>query len=194
MLNDFLALEGARSNELEQFAADPAAFGVSDSPVESLPEPTDVDRKSALAAATMVATALGNRDAAGACKQIDSALEYRTDIPCSEIVEPLADLVPSGFIGPLEMTEAHPGWIKFVAPASDETHQLVLVAQAAVDPYSAERIVTGWGVTNLYTRPKGPTTWLTLRKEADALWEARRACRRARGPRALSQRSSCRTG
>jgi hypothetical protein len=158
LLQSFLAGEGERSGELDQAAADPSAFY--GAPSDPLPEPTEAERESALAAGTEVASALGARDLEGACEALDPGsrprLELESGLECPELVRPLADLVAAGFAGPPEVMGEHAGWIRMTAPASGDGHQLVLVAQASLDPFSPERVVLGWVVTNLYDAAEGP--------------------------------------
>lgn len=152
-LERFVALDGERSDELERFAADPAA-DLGDSPLESLPDPTPEEIAQAVAVGEALVEALTVDGAGPACGLLNEsgalAIEGWSDLPCDEYVEPLRSLVSPGVA--LEVAEAHPGWIKLLAPSLDGG-QLALLVQIT-SGYGAESVV--WEVTNLYDVAVGP--------------------------------------
>ena len=156
-LAGFLAHDGVRSDDLQAFPDDARAEVTK--LFEPPPDPTEADQQQAIAAAAVLATALGERDLGAACRSIDpdarTRITYVAGTSCRNLVSPLADLLPRGSVDRLIVAEAQPGWIKVVGPA-DGGHQLVTVFQATIDPLGRRPKQLEWALTNLYDAAVGP--------------------------------------
>jgi hypothetical protein len=151
LLERLLGLDAEHSDELELFAADPAAAA---EPIgEPLPDPTQGDVDQATAAAGNVVAPLAAGDASAACAAINETsallLENWSDLSCADYVAPLTGLASAG--AALTLVEAHPGWMKLTAPPVNE-HQLVVLVQITSPPGTP----AAWEVTNLYDTAVGP--------------------------------------
>lgn len=151
-LRRLVALDAEHSDELERFAADPAAAA---EPLgEPRPEPSqsDVEQASAAAGTFVDALAAGDGQTARGTINASSALliENWSDLSWEEYVDPLTSLAVPG--ADLDVVETHPGWMKLAASAADD-HQLVVLVQDTSQPGSAEAT---WEVTNLYDSAVGP--------------------------------------
>lgn len=152
-LERLLALDAEHSDELELFAADPAAAA---EPLgEPLAEPTSSDVDQASAAAGELAGALAAGDGQAACGTINATsatlIENWSDLSCEEYVKPLTSLILPG--AELDLVEAHPGWMKLTAPPAQGQGQLVVLVQITSQLGAGE---TTWEVTNLYDAARGP--------------------------------------
>lgn len=156
LLADFLARDGVRSDELEAFGADPEVF--LEFEPKRLPAPTDADLELASAAAARLVQDLADGRLREACESVDpDSMTSITDLvgaPCPEWISQFEDLLAAGGSDSLSVSEAHPGWIRIVAPEDNEGHQLVIVLQTT--PQSLARKRFEWVVTNLYDAAAGP--------------------------------------
>jgi hypothetical protein len=157
-LKDFLAVDGARSDELEQFAADPEAFLQFDP--KPLPAPTDADIERATATASELVANLAAGRFREACDSFDPeslrSIMFLVEMSCSELVSQFADLLPAGSGDSLEVTNAEPGWMRIVAPEGDGGRQLVIVLQRRPHQQAGTPKQVDWVVTNLYDAADGP--------------------------------------
>lgn len=156
-LASFLALDGARSDELDAFPADAPAEAREN--IEPPPALTDSDREEALAVAAGFATQLAGGELDAACRSMDpdarEQLTFVADASCEELLSSLAALVSPESVGELTQAEAQPGWIKVVAPA-DGGHQLAVVLQLTADLRRANPERLEWAITNVYDTAEGP--------------------------------------
>jgi hypothetical protein len=151
-LRRFLDADAERSQELEQFAADPAASFQSD--FEPLPEPSQEEIATAVGVGQAFVETLATEGPTSACAVMNisgaGSIENYADVPCADYVEPLERLVSPGVV--LDVAEAHPGWVKLLGPSVDGD-QLALLVQITSE-YGREPLV--WEVTNLYDVSIGP--------------------------------------
>jgi len=153
-LRRFLEADAERSQELEQFAADPAAAIGSD--FEPLPQPSQEEVAAAVSVGEMFVETLATGGPESACAVMNisgaGSIENYADVACADYVQPLARLVSPGL--PLEVAEAQPGWVKLLGPPVDGG-QLALLVQITSE-YGRKPLV--WEVTNLYDVSVGPLT------------------------------------
>ncbi len=151
-LQHLLDGDAEHSQELELFAADPAAGLQSD--FEPLPEPSQEDLAQAVGAGDALIETLAADGPQSACGLVNTSgvasIEAYADVSCTDYVQPLARLASRGVA--LEVAEAHPGWVKLLAPPVDGG-QLALLVQVT-SQYGKTPFV--WEITNLYDVSVGP--------------------------------------
>jgi hypothetical protein len=144
--------DAEHSQELERFAADPAGDLQDD--VEPLPDPTQEDVAAAVGVGETFVETLAADGPQAACELVNTSgvasIEAYADVSCTDYVQPLARLVSRGVT--LEVAEAHPGWVKLLAPPVDGG-QLALLVQVT-SQYGTTPFV--WEITNLYDVSVGP--------------------------------------
>ena len=108
--------DAEHSQELERFAADPGADLQSD--FEPLPDPTQEDVAAAVGVGEAFVETFAVDGPQSACGLVNTSgvasIEAYADVSCTDYVQPLARLVSRGVT--LEVAEAHPGWVKLLAP------------------------------------------------------------------------------